>query len=43
MRCLQLQDEEMTLRIQWDDKVHSFLKGIGLRPLARKEAAQALI
>nr|POF05066.1 hypothetical protein CFP56_35627 [Quercus suber] len=37
-----LQDEEMVLRIQQDDKVHSFLEGIALRPLARREAAQAL-
>nr|POE70714.1 hypothetical protein CFP56_49104 [Quercus suber] len=38
-----LQDEEMTLRIQQDDKVHIFLKGIGLKPLAKREATQALI
>ena len=37
-----LQDKLMSLRIQQDEKFHSFLKGIGLRPLARKEAAQAL-
>lgn len=37
-----MQDEEMALRVQQDDKVHSFLEGIGLRPLARREAAQAL-
>nr|POE45833.1 hypothetical protein CFP56_75819 [Quercus suber] len=37
-----LHNEEMSLRIQQDDKVHSFLKGIGLWPLARREAAQAL-
>lgn len=37
-----LHNEEMSLRIQQDDKVHSLLKGIGLRPLARREAAQAL-
>jgi len=37
-----LQDEEMTLRIQQDDKVHAFLKGMGLKPLARREVAQAL-
>ena len=36
---LSLQDEEMALRIQQDDKVHSFLEGIGLKPLARKEVA----
>ena len=29
-----LQDEEMTFRIQQDDKVHTFLEGMGLRPLA---------
>ena len=29
-----LQDEEMMLRIQQDDKVHTFLEGMGLRPLA---------
>ena len=39
---LPLQDEEMMLQIQQDDKIHTFLKGIGLRPLARREAAQAL-
>ena len=32
-----LQDEEMTLRIQQDNKVYTFLEGMGLRPLARKE------
>ena len=37
-----LQDEEMALEIQKDDKVHTFLKGMGLRSLARSEAAQAL-
>ena len=37
-----LQDEEMKLRIQQDDKVHTFLKGIGLKPLAKREVAQAL-
>ena len=37
--ALSLQDEEMALRIQQDDKVHSFLEGIGLKPLARKEVA----
>ena len=37
-----MQDEEMTLRIQQDDKVHSLLEGIGLRSLARREVAQAL-
>ena len=34
-----LQDEEMVTRIQQDDKIHSFIEGIGLRPLARREAA----
>ena len=37
-----MQDEEMELRIQQDDKVYSFLEGKSLRPLARREAAQAL-
>ena len=37
-----LQDEEMILRIQQDDKIYSFLEGIGLRPLTRREAAQTL-
>ena len=37
-----LQDEEMMLQIQQDDKMHAFLKGMGLRLLARREAAQAL-
>ena len=37
-----LQDEEMTLRIQQDDKVHTFLEGMGLWPLAWREATQAL-
>ena len=32
----------MVTRIQQDDKKYSFLEGIGLRPLARREAAQAL-
>ena len=32
----------MVLRIQQDDKIHSFLEGIGLRPLARREAVQSL-
>ena len=35
-------DEEMIARIQQEDKIHSFLEGIGLRPVARKEATQAL-
>ncbi|KAF3976736.1 hypothetical protein CMV_000092 [Castanea mollissima] len=38
---LPLQDEEMVSRIQQDDKIHSFLEGIGLRPLSRREAAKA--
>ena len=37
-----LLDEEMVTRIQQEDKIHSFLEGIGLRPLARREVAQAL-
>ena len=32
----------MVTRIQQDDKIYSFLEGISLRPLARKEAIQAL-
>ena len=32
----------MRMRIQQDDNIHSFLEGIGLRPLARREVAQAL-
>lgn len=39
---LPLQYEEMIFRIQKGDKIHSFLKGIGLRPLAKREAAQTL-
>ena len=39
---LPLQDEEMVTRIQQDDKIHSFLEGIGLRPLARREVVQSL-
>ena len=35
-----LRDEDMRLRIQQDDKVHTFLEGIGFRPLARREVAQ---
>ena len=27
-----MQDEEMALRIQQNDKVHSFLEGMGLKP-----------
>ena len=34
-----LQDEEMALKIQQDDKVHTFLEGMGLKSLARREAA----
>ena len=37
-----LRDEDMRLRIQQDDKVHTFLEGIGLRLLAKREVAQAL-
>lgn len=37
-----VQDEEMMFRIQHDDKFHSSLEGIGLRPLAKREVAQAL-
>ena len=36
-----LLDEEMIARIQQEDKIHSFLEGIGLRPMARRKAAQA--
>ena len=34
--------EEMVTRIQQENKIHSFLEGIGLRPMARREATQAL-
>ena len=34
--------EEMIARIQQKDKIHSFLKGIGLRSMARREATRAL-
>ena len=37
-----LVDEELVMRIQQKDKIHSFLEGIGLRPMVRREAAQAL-
>jgi len=37
-----LVDEEMVMRIQQEDKINSFLEGIGLRPMVRREAAQAL-
>ena len=37
-----LVDEELVMRIQQEDKIHSFLEGIGLRPMVRREAAQAL-
>jgi len=33
-----LLDEEMVMRIQQEHKIHSFLEGIGLRPLAKREA-----
>ena len=36
-----LVNEEMVMRIQQKDKIHSLLEGIGLRPMARKEVAQA--
>ena len=35
-------DEEMIARIQQEDKIHSFLKRIGPRLMARREVAQAL-
>nr|POE69226.1 hypothetical protein CFP56_74650 [Quercus suber] len=38
-----LVDEEMVTRIEQDDKMHFFLDGIGFRPMATREAAQALI
>jgi len=31
-----LVDEEMLMRIQQEDKIHLFLEGIGLRPMARR-------
>ena len=37
-----LVDEEMVMRIQQEDKIKSFLEGIGLRLMARREVAQAL-
>ena len=37
-----LLDEEMVTKIQQEDKICSFLEGIGLRPLAKREVAQAL-
>ena len=40
---LLLPDEEMVMIIQQRDKMHSFLEGIGLKPLARREATQALL
>nr|POE91599.1 hypothetical protein CFP56_25642 [Quercus suber] len=36
---LPLVNEEMVTRIQQEDKIHSFLEGIGLRQMARREAA----
>nr|POE59760.1 hypothetical protein CFP56_61797 [Quercus suber] len=36
---LSLVNEEMIARIQQEDKIHSFLEGIGLRLMARREAA----
>ena len=37
-----LVDEEMIAKIQQEDKIHSFLEGIGLRPIGRRAATQAL-
>ena len=37
-----LVDEEKVMRIQQKDKIHSFLEGIGLRPMVRREVAQTL-
>ena len=37
-----LVDEELVMRIQQEDKIHSILEGIGLRSMVRREAAQAL-
>ena len=34
-----LVDEEMVTRIQQEDKIHSLLKGLSLRPMARREVA----
>ena len=34
--------EEKVMRIQQEDKIHSFLEGIGLRPMVRREAAKTL-
>ena len=31
-------DEEMVTRIQQEDKIYAFLEGIGLRPMATREA-----
>nr|POF27167.1 hypothetical protein CFP56_08538 [Quercus suber] len=36
-----LVDEEMLMRIQHEDKIHSFPEGIGLKPMARREVTQA--
>ncbi|XP_050242111.1 uncharacterized protein LOC126691074 [Quercus robur] len=37
-----LVDEEMVTTIQHEDKIHSFLEGIGHRPMAKRDTAQAL-
>ena len=37
-----LVDEEKVMRIQQEDKIHSFLERIGHRPMVRREAAQTL-
>nr|POE82167.1 hypothetical protein CFP56_77439 [Quercus suber] len=39
---LPLVDEEMVTRILQEDKIQAFLEGIRLRPMARREVAQAL-
>jgi len=38
-----LPNEEIVMIIQQQENIHSFLEGIGLRSLARREAAQALL
>ena len=37
-----LVEEEMIAKIQQEDKIHSFLEGIGLKLMARRKVAQAL-
>ena len=37
-----LHNEEMMLQIQQGDKMHAFLERMGIRPLARREVAQAM-